>query len=148
MTIFFHMMLPVHYSYTDAAHTGFIATYNNSVIGYLLKKLPAKIPSLDDILPPPGKKMDDPRAPLSSRRKWMAQVRHTVSQLHSRGLAWGFASPKNVLVDEEDNAWIMPIGTLQGGYWSDEALPGMEQDLSGLRRLEDDILPGEDKAML
>jgi len=99
-------------------------------------------------LPPPGKKIDDPRAPLSSRRKWIAQVRHTVSQLHSHSLTWGCASPKNVIVDEEDNAWIMPGGSLQAGYWSDEPLPIMEQDLFGLRRLEDDILPGEDKAML
>ncbi|SPO02506.1 uncharacterized protein DNG_05179 [Cephalotrichum gorgonifer] len=54
-----------------------------------------------------------PDSPLILRRKWAEQVRSTVERLHEAGVLWGDAKMDNVLVDENDDAWVVDFG---GGY--------------------------------
>src|SRR6266480_4022953 len=51
----------------------------------------------------------------SRRRKWASQIRHSVSILHGIGVVWGDAKAENVLIDVDDNAWIIDFG----GSWTE-----------------------------
>src|SRR5689334_9374577 len=79
--------------------------------------------------------------PLSLRKKWVAQLEHTLAELHSHGIAWGDACPLNVLIDEDDNAWVT---NFQGGIhppWVDDSLHNtMEGDLQALTRMKKALL--------
>ncbi|KAE8146332.1 hypothetical protein BDV25DRAFT_162708 [Aspergillus avenaceus] len=61
-----------------------------------------------------------PTTPLPVRVKWINQLRNTIKMLHSAGIIWGDAKPDNILVDADENLWIIDFG---GGYthgWVDE----------------------------
>jgi len=69
--------------------------------------------------------------PISRREKWGGQIKYIVEQLHGQGVIWGDASPRNVLIDIDDNAWLVDFG---GGYNIDPKLMDtMEGDMEGLR---------------
>ena len=56
------------------------------------------------------------------RRKWAAQIRAAVSQLHEIGVIWGNGEAGNIIIDTADDAWLIDFG---GGWtegWVDEAL--------------------------
>ncbi|KAF5971648.1 cocaine esterase [Fusarium bulbicola] len=76
------------------------------------------------------------------RERWAQQVSDTVRQLHAAGIVWGDAKPDNVLVDQENNAWLIDFG---GGYtngWVSKELSGtVEGDLEGLKKMNDQSEP-------
>lgn len=56
------------------------------------------------------------------REKWAAQIREMVDQLHEMGLVWGDGKPSNVIIDSNDNAWLIDLA---GGWtdgWVDEEI--------------------------
>ncbi|KPM42870.1 hypothetical protein AK830_g3688 [Neonectria ditissima] len=73
---------------------------------------------------------------LEMKEKWAAQIKQAVHELHRIGSVWGDAKPENILVDQDDNAWITDF---EGGYtdgWVDPDKAGtMEGDLQGLERI-------------
>jgi tRNA A-37 threonylcarbamoyl transferase component Bud32 len=75
---------------------------------------------------------DDIDTTSSSRReKWAGQIKQAIKQLHSQGVIWGDANPRNVLIDREDNAWLVDFG---GGFnFNRELMDTKEGDLEGLR---------------
>lgn len=79
-----------------------------------------------------------PDSPVSLRRKWAGQVRSTVERLHGAGVTWGDAKADNVLIDVDDNAWVIDFG---GGYtegWVDKDSAGtVEGDLQGLAKMSE-----------
>lgn len=89
--------------------------------------------------------VDDP--PMSVRRKWMQQLDTTLSGLHEAGIIWGDVKAENVLIDQNDNAWITDFG---GGYtdgWVDKALAEtIEGDLMGMAKIRQFLLPSETAA--
>ncbi|KAH9883960.1 hypothetical protein F4778DRAFT_764679 [Xylariomycetidae sp. FL2044] len=50
---------------------------------------------------------------LERRQKWVLQIYETVDQLHEIGVVWGDGKPSNIIIDEEDNAWLIDFG---GGF--------------------------------
>ncbi|KAK0709129.1 hypothetical protein B0T26DRAFT_754385 [Lasiosphaeria miniovina] len=61
-------------------------------------------------------------SPIGTR--WATQIEAAVSALHKAGIVWGDVKAENVLVDRDDNAWIIDFG---GGYtrgWLDADLAG------------------------
>ncbi|KAM7214605.1 hypothetical protein V8F06_010004 [Rhypophila decipiens] len=77
--------------------------------------------------------------PIPLRQRWKRQIGETVEQLHEAGLIWGDATPWNVLIDRNDDAWLIGFG---GGYaegwpgWVDEDKFGTKEgDLQGLARI-------------
>jgi tRNA A-37 threonylcarbamoyl transferase component Bud32 len=56
------------------------------------------------------------------RQKWITQIRETVDELHKIGVIWGDGKPSNVIIDVQDDAWLIDFG---GGWtegWVDEAV--------------------------
>jgi len=51
--------------------------------------------------------------PLSVKKKWAAQIEHTVAELHKKSITWGDAKPGNIMIGEHDDAWLIDFG---GGF--------------------------------
>ena len=82
----------------------------------------------------------EPNTPASLKDQWTSQVTDTLTTLHKAGVVWGDAKPDNVLVDKQNNAWIIDF---EGGYtegWVDRDKEGtIEGDLQGLTNIIDFI---------
>ncbi|KAK4161743.1 hypothetical protein QBC43DRAFT_323178 [Cladorrhinum sp. PSN259] len=74
--------------------------------------------------------------PIPLRQRWAKQIRETVEQFHDAGLVWGDAKAENVMIDRNDDAWLIDLG---GGYtegWVDKDKAGTKEgDLQGLDRI-------------
>ncbi|KAL1853897.1 hypothetical protein Daus18300_011639 [Diaporthe australafricana] len=79
---------------------------------------------------------DDP--PRYLRERWARQVSHTVEEVHRVGAVWGDVKADNVLIDKDQNAWVIDF---EGGYtdgWVDEGKAGTKEgDLQGLGKILD-----------
>ena len=70
------------------------------------------------------------------RAKWANQIRHTVAQLHDIGIIWGDGKPGNVLIDEDDGAWIIDFGGgWTKGWVKPELAETVEGDLQALKNI-------------
>lgn len=73
------------------------------------------------------------------REKWATQIRETVDYLHEIGVIWGDGKASNIIIDDQDNAWLIDFG---GGWtdgWVDEGLAdtfeGDEQAVNNIMNL-------------
>lgn len=70
------------------------------------------------------------------RERWATQIQEAVSQLHDAGIVWGDAKPDNVLIDVNEDAWLIDFG---GGYtdgWVPKTVVGtMQGDNIALERI-------------
>lgn len=80
--------------------------------------------------------------PLATRRRWMEQLESTLGELHDRGIVWGDAKAENVLIDQNDDAYITDFG---GGYtngWVDKDLAEtLDGDLMGMAKIRGLLFP-------
>lgn len=71
------------------------------------------------------------------RQKWVDQISQTLTQFHSHNIIWGDAKPANVLIDVNENAYLIDFG---GGYtegWVEkEKSNSTEGDLQGLENIQ------------
>ncbi|KAK0099616.1 hypothetical protein ONS96_008116 [Cadophora gregata f. sp. sojae] len=87
-------------------------------------------------------KNEDVEASTDRRKKWGAQVRETIDQLHEIGVVWGDGKPHNVLIHREtDDAWVIDFGGSYTGGWVDaglmETMEGDEQAVSRILKFLD-----------
>lgn len=90
--------------------------------------------------------------PIPIRHRWAAQIRETVERLHDAGLVWGDAHLGNVLIDKNNDAWLL-IG-YGGGYtrtpgWGwvgvdKELADTKEGDLQAVERIVECLSSGEE----
>ncbi|KAH9991326.1 hypothetical protein F4779DRAFT_609645 [Xylariaceae sp. FL0662B] len=105
-------------------------------LGYIIGLLREWIPS--GLLDGRGdlRDMDVSAIPTERKQKWVAQMRETLAQLHSIGLFWGDGKISNIIIDKDDNAWLIDFG---GGWtenWVDRELAGtVEGDEQALRNI-------------
>ena len=70
------------------------------------------------------------------RRKWASQICETVNQLHKIGVLWGDGKASNIIIDTEDDAWLIDFG---GGWtegWIDKELADtVEGDEQAVKRI-------------
>ena len=55
------------------------------------------------------------------REKWANQINSTLDDLHRNSLVWGDAKPSNILLDKDDNAWLIDFGGSRTEGWVDAA---------------------------
>ncbi|KAJ5213513.1 hypothetical protein N7449_000682 [Penicillium cf. viridicatum] len=71
------------------------------------------------------------------RQKWVDQIPHTIKPLHSYNIIWGDAKAANVLIDANEDAYLIDFG---GGYtegWVEkEKSDSIEGDLQGLENIK------------
>ena len=85
-------------------------------------------------------------ASLALRERWVQQLQQMINEFHMAGIIWGDAKPDNILVDLEDNLWIIDFGGSYTPGWVDEELMETVQgDLQGLSRIIDFIVNGTDR---
>lgn len=53
-------------------------------------------------------------------KKWGRQIKETVDKLHMVGIIWGDAKPSNVVIDLNDDAWLLDFGGGLSQGWVDE----------------------------
>jgi len=74
--------------------------------------------------------------PIPLRQRWARQIQETVEQLHNAGLVWGDAKAENIMIDKNNDAWLVDFG---GGYtkgWVDEdKADTKEGDLQGVAKI-------------
>lgn len=103
---------------------------NGHIVGLLREWIPSGIPGscLSN--------MQISKIRRERRKKWVAQIRETVDQLHKTGVVWGDGKARNVIIDNHDNAWLIDFG---GGWtegWVDERLADtVEGDKQAVRSL-------------
>jgi Protein kinase domain len=73
---------------------------------------------------------------IERREKWANQIIQTVEQIHEIGVIWGDAKAANILIDVDDNAWLVDFGGSWTAGWVDSELAGtIPGDLQGLRKI-------------
>lgn len=65
-------------------------------------------------------------APTSLRRKWFDSMVQTVKILHSNNIIWGDVKADNVVIDRQQNAWLIDFGGGVTWGWVDEEFWGNE----------------------
>lgn len=85
--------------------------------------------------------------PVDLRRKWADQLTASLDLLHLAGVIWGDVKPANVLVDKNDDIWMIDFG---GGYtrgWVDREIAGtVEGDKRGLQKIRGFLLEKDSEA--
>lgn len=86
-----------------------------------------------------------PETPAALRVKWGQQVSTTLACLHEAGIAWGDAKAANILVDMDDNAWIIDFGSGYTRGWVEkdhmETIEGDQEGLSKIKELLNQKMP-------
>ncbi|KAL6808440.1 hypothetical protein V8C40DRAFT_278838 [Trichoderma camerunense] len=85
---------------------------------------------------------DDPTP--ATREQWMGQLETALSALHENRIVWGDVKAANILIDENEDAWLVDFG---GGYtegWVDKEVAGtVIGDFTGMTRLRTLLFPAK-----
>ncbi|RSL61701.1 hypothetical protein CEP54_006044 [Fusarium duplospermum] len=108
------------------------------ILGFLRQWVPGR--NLGEIYLPP--------IAAETKQKWILQIRESVQLLHEKGLVWGDVKPHNIVIDEQNDAWLIDFG---GGFtagWVDSQLAEtMEGDEKALDRIAE-FLSGNEYVIL
>ncbi|KAL9948233.1 hypothetical protein ACHAQF_000078 [Verticillium nonalfalfae] len=77
-----------------------------------------------------------PHTSTALKQKWKNQVCCTVEALHTAGIIWGDVKADNVLVDENDDAWVTDfVGGYTKGWVKKESAGSLAGDAEGLANI-------------
>ena len=109
---------------------GVVESKEGDVVGILMEYINKTLPNLADAL------SKDDVIEKSRRAKWATQIEDTLKQLHAIGVVLGDAKTSNILIDENDDAWIVDFGGGQTLGWVDYELVGSKEgDLQALKKI-------------
>ena len=107
---------------------GVIGSGNDSVSGILMTNI---TPNLET---PRLGLIDINTVAASRKKKWAAQIKGTIKKIHDIGVVWGDAKADNILIDRNDDIWVIDFG---GGWTENWVHPDLansvEGDLHGLK---------------
>ncbi|KPM37789.1 hypothetical protein AK830_g8771 [Neonectria ditissima] len=90
----------------------------------------------------PGRRlseMDIATTTAETRQKWVLQMRESIRDLHKEGVIWGDGKPSNIIIDDQDDAWLIDFGRGYTEDWVDKELTetteGDEQALAKIVKL-------------
>jgi tRNA A-37 threonylcarbamoyl transferase component Bud32 len=73
-----------------------------------MEKIPTKFSTLERVVQNRPDVIAD-QVSTAWKNKWPAQIEYTLLELHNNGLVWGDARPGNVIIDSDDNAWLIDL---------------------------------------
>ncbi|OGM42550.1 hypothetical protein ABOM_007921 [Aspergillus bombycis] len=80
--------------------------------------------------------IDLDNTPRHLRAKWKYQLQDLIHRLHGAGIIWGDAKPDNVLVDADDDLWIIDFGGgITEGWVDKDKAESFEGDLQAMSRI-------------
>ncbi|KAM5341169.1 hypothetical protein ACJ41O_015278 [Fusarium nematophilum] len=80
-------------------------------------------------------------SPADLRRRWASQIEETVEKLHQEGIIWGDVKAENVLIDKDNDAWVIDFGGSYTPGWVDPDKAGtLEGDEQGMRKIREMLL--------
>lgn len=97
---------------------GLVRAESDTVIG-LLEEYIRDNPEASSL-----RKVDMNAVAKPRRAKYVSQVRETISKLHNVGVVWGDGKPENVLIDVNDDAWVIDFGGSWTRGWVVQELAG------------------------
>ncbi|KAH0430444.1 hypothetical protein CcaCcLH18_07824 [Colletotrichum camelliae] len=72
------------------------------------------------------------------RERWAAQISTSLKELHDKDIIWGDAKAENILIDKDDNAWVIDFGGSYTHGWVDKEKAGtLAGDAQGLAKILD-----------
>ena len=80
-----------------------------------------------------------PEIDPSRRTKWSCQIKSIVHQLHALDIVWGDAKTANILLDKNDDLWVIDFGGGAPGWIDRELVGTKEGDLQALERILEEI---------
>ncbi|KAH8781265.1 hypothetical protein F5883DRAFT_709702 [Diaporthe sp. PMI_573] len=89
---------------------------SSAILGFLREWVPSK-DNLKDL-----KEAGFPDFPKEIRQKVGCQIKEAVKVLHEIGVIWGDAKPSNVVIDLNNDAWLIDFGGGWSEGWVDENL--------------------------
>lgn len=104
---------------------------DTGVIGLLIENIETKYSSLSEAIGESGhfpSGTEPLLRSLETRRKWAKQIEDAVRALHDNDIIWGDVKPDNVVIDINDNAWLIDFG---GGISVPFKFPGEEETMEG-----------------
>jgi serine/threonine protein kinase len=70
------------------------------------------------------------------RQRWATQITRSLAELHKHSIIWGDAKAENILIDRNDDAWIIDFGGSYTVGWVDKEKAGtLEGDMQGLSKI-------------
>jgi tRNA A-37 threonylcarbamoyl transferase component Bud32 len=76
--------------------------------------------------------------PVALRKRWYNDVAQMLNLLHSAGIVWGDFKPENMLVDDDNNVWLIDFGGgMTDGWVDNENMETKEGDLQGLAQFKE-----------
>lgn len=110
---------------------------NGFINGLILPAIHPNLGTLVDQLSGPERQTPS----IALRERWYDDIESMIHILHGKGFVWGDVSPNNVIIDENENAWIIDFG---GGYtdgWIEpDDMETQRGDLEGLKRIKEYLL--------
>lgn len=102
---------------------------NGIIVGFLREWIPSKH-NLG------GTRSQALASPRHIRQRWAGQTKRTVKALHAIGVVWGDAKPDNIVIDLNEDAWVIDLGGGWSNGWVDASLQGtIEGDEQGVSRI-------------
>lgn len=109
---------------------GVIGSANDSFLGILITNI---TPNLET---PRLSLIDISIVAISRRKKWASQIEDIIEKLHDVGVVWGDAKPDNILIDRNDDIWVIDFGGGWTEHWvHPELANSMKGDLQGLKSI-------------
>lgn len=69
--------------------------------------------------------------------KWLSQLQHTVTRIHTEGIVWGDVQPMNIMIDEAMDAWAIDFWGMNNVEFVDDGVrETVEGDWMGVGRVE------------